>query len=76
MKGKDAVLKSAIANILEKKRFFRLFGDPADSWFTDHQCPHFLPMHKSVRIAFKRLPDIGVIVASAYKLEKGVVSYE
>ena len=75
MRGKDSVIKGAIVGI-EKKNFFRLSGDPMDSWFTDHQCPHFLPMHKSVRIAFKRIPDLGIIVASAYRLEKGIVSYE
>ena len=76
MKGKDSLIKGAILALREKKNFFRLFGDPADSWFTDYQCPHFLPMHRSMRIAFKRLPNVGVIVATAYKLEKGIVSYE
>lgn len=76
MAAKINLIKRAIREITHKRQFFRFTGDPENSWFCDFECPDFRPISDCLRIAFKKIEDGSVIIASAYKMKRGVKSYE
>ncbi|OGW88149.1 MAG: hypothetical protein A3G33_02680 [Omnitrophica bacterium RIFCSPLOWO2_12_FULL_44_17] len=75
LKYKQDLLKKIIENINTTRNFFKFTDDTGDSWFYDYVCPDFKPYHDCLRIAFHILNE-QVIIASAYPVKRGVVSYE
>ena len=75
LRSKEGLLKRVIEKVDKPHRFLRFADEPKNFWFIDHQCPDFKPYHECLRIAFKLLEDSSVIVASAYPIERGIMTY-
>jgi hypothetical protein len=75
LRNKEGLLKKVVEKIDNSHKFLRFTDEPKNSWFIDHQCPDFKPYHQCLRIAFRSLEDGTVIIASAYPIERGVMSY-
>ena len=76
MKSKKGLVQNAVQGIVSDKQFFRFSDCAASEWFADYACPDFEPLAKFLRVAFKRLDTGMIVVTSAYRQARGIISYE
>ena len=80
MDGKLPLVKEVIEKKLTSGAFVQWDDGDKKDFFSDYECPHFLPLNKFLRLAFKILDDKTVILASAYgvfdKAKRRIIKYE